>query len=119
MVNGLLTSFAKVAFFPFSLFLALLYGVLVDVLSTQLGVVQGESVRTKRLIVSLTLSSVITGPVAYYATVFVTNLLPNNPSIYGSIIIFGILSGAVGGYLAVKIWNRNLKARFKSVAKPS
>ena len=63
---------------------------------------------------SLTLASVVTGPVAYYATVFLTNVLPNDPSIYLTLVVFGIISGAVGGYLAARIWERNLKARFKS-----
>lgn len=115
LVNGLLASFLKVSFFPFSILLALLYGILVDAFSTLLVVRSGDSIRAKRLVASLTLSSVITGPVAYYATVFVTHLLPNEPSIYASVIIFGVFSGAIGGYLAVKIWEKNLKARFKSV----
>lgn len=114
LVNGLLASVVKASFFPFSLLLALLYGVLVDILSSAFKVRVGETVKAKRLISSLTLASIITGPVAYYATVFVTKLLPNDPSIYASIIVFGIISGAVGGYLAVKVWEKNLSARFKS-----
>ncbi|MDV3277930.1 MAG: hypothetical protein LYZ69_05625 [Nitrososphaerales archaeon] len=116
LINGLLASYMKVNFFPFSLLLALLYGVLVDVFASLLRVKSGASVRTKSLIVALTLASIITGPVAYYATVFVTALLPNDPSIYASIIVFGIFSGAIGGYFAVKVWERNLKARFSSTA---
>jgi hypothetical protein len=119
LVNGLLASAFKVSFFPFSLLLALLYGVLVDGFSTLLVVNSAGSIRAKRLVVSLTLASVITGPLAYYATVFLTSLLPNDPSIYATIIIYGIFSGAIGGYFAVVVWERNLKARFKSLVPTS
>jgi hypothetical protein len=116
LVNGLLASLFKVSFFPFSLLLALLYGVLVDAFSTISAVSSEGIIRTKRLVASLTLASVITGPIAYYATVFLTSLLPNDPTIYATIIIYGVFSGAIGGYLAVKVWERNLKARFGTLS---
>ena len=114
LVNGLLASFVKMSFFPFSLVLALPYGQLVDFLATSLKVRVGDKMRAKRLITALTLASIVTGPIAYYATVFLTNLLPNDPSIYATIIVYGVFSGAVGGYLAVRIWEKNLSARFRS-----
>lgn len=113
-VNGLLTTLVKPYLAPFSLVFALLFGGLVDVISSVLKVRVGNEVRRGRMIFSLALSTAITGPIAYYTTVFATRLLPNNPSIALTILVFGVISGGLGGYLAAVVWNKNLKARFQA-----
>ena len=98
------------SFYPFVL--AVMYGVLVDVFSAGLKVRSGDKVSSRRLAISLTLASGIVGPTAYYATVYLTPILPSDPTIYLTIIVVGIVSGAAAGFLAARIWERNLKGRF-------
>ena len=115
-IAGLLINIVEpgYSFYPFVL--ALLYGALVDAFSVGLKVRVGEAVSSKRLALALTAASGIVGPVAYYATVYLTPLLPNDPTIYTTIVVVGVVSGAVAGFLAVRIWERNLKARFMSTS---
>jgi hypothetical protein len=34
--------------------------------------------------------------------------------VYVPILVWGIISGTLGGWLAARIWTRNLKSRFSS-----
>ncbi len=114
-IAGILINIQFPEYGLFPVLLALLYGVLVDAFSSALKVTSGGRVSSRRLAASLTLSSAITGPVAYYLTIpFLINA-PSDSAFYLTIIIVGILSGAAAGYLAVRIWDRNLKARFKAM----
>ncbi len=61
----------------------------------------------------MTISTGVVGFVAYYVTAVATNLVPNDFFLNLSILIFGVVSGAAGGYVAARIWNRNLKSRFQ------
>jgi hypothetical protein len=117
-VAGLLINVVEPGFLFYPFVLAVLYGVLVDALSSGLRVRTAEKISSKRLAVSLTIASGIVGPVAYYATVYLTPLLPSDPSIYATIVIVGVVSGGVGGILAARIWERNLKARFGPAQPP-
>ncbi len=121
VVNGLLQSGVKAPFFPFSLLLAILYGVLVDVLGTAFKAREGEHTSSKRMVATLGTASIITGLVAAYTSI-AARIIPYNPSllyvVYIPIIIWGILSGALGGFISARIWEKNLKARFKSVQPP-
>ncbi len=114
-VAGLLINLVEPSFFFYPFLLAVLYGVLVDALSVGLKVKTAGTVSSRRLAISLTIASAVVGPVAYYATVYLTPILPNDPTIYATIIVVGLVSGGVGGLLAARIWERNLKARFGSV----
>ncbi len=62
----------------------------------------------------MTISTATTGLISYYTTAIFTSIVPNNPAIDITILVYGVVSGAVGGYLAVKVWKRNLRARFQS-----
>lgn len=119
IVNGLLQSGIKASFFPFSLVAAIFYGVQVDVYSSLFRVNSNGKTSARRMFASLGLASAITGILAAYISIAL-GILPYTPSlfavVYVPIIIWGILSGAVGGALSARIWDRNLKARFKSVA---
>ncbi len=118
-IAGILVNIQFPEYGPLPLLLALLYGALVDGFSVALKVRSDGGVSAKRLAASLTLSSAVTGPVAYYFTLpFLTNA-PSDSTFYATIIIVGILSGAAAGYFAVRIWDRNLKARFKAMQPPA
>lgn len=126
LVNGvLLTVYEAVTvppLAPFVLPLALLFGVLVDGAGVWLRVRTDGRVSGTRLAAAVTLSSALTGAVAYFGTVSVLvslGFLPGDPTmdlIYGIVIIvIGIAEGAAGGLLAARVWDRNLKHRFATV----
>ncbi|MCS4540302.1 MAG: hypothetical protein HYU03_06415 [Thaumarchaeota archaeon] len=112
-VNGLILTPVKLSFAPFSLLLALLFGIQVDILSMLLRPKVGADVRTGRIVAIMTISTATTGLIAYYTTVILTSLLPYNPVLDITILVYGVVNGALGGYLAVKVWRRNLRARFQ------
>ena len=119
VVNGLLQSTIKASFFPFSLLAAILYGIQVDLFSSLFRVKSAGRTSARRMFASLGLASCTTGVLAAYTSIFL-GLVPYDPSllevVYIPIIVWGALSGAVGGALSVRIWDRNLTARFTSVA---
>jgi hypothetical protein len=117
LINGLIQSTFKASFFPFSLIAAVFYGAQVDAYSSLFGVNSNGGTSTKKMFASLGLASSVTGILAAYISISL-GILPYSPSlfavVYIPIIIWGILSGAVGGALSAKIWDRNLRARFKA-----
>ncbi len=113
-VNGLILTPVKLSFAPFSLLLALFFGVQVDLLSLLLRPRVGSEVRAGRIVAIMTISTATTGLISYYATAVITSIVPYSPVLDMTILVYGVVSGAVGGYLAVKVWNRNLKMRFQS-----
>jgi hypothetical protein len=126
LVNGiLLTIYEAVtvpALAPFVLPLAILFGVLVDLAGVWFKVRVGGMVRGKRLAAAVTLSSAVTGIIAYFAslsTLISLGFLPNDPTtdlILGTtIVVIGVVEGAAGGFLAARVWERNLKSRFQSL----
>lgn len=119
VINGLIQSTFKASFFPFSLLAAVFYGMQVDVYSRLFRVSRNGSTSAKRMTASLGLASSVTGILAAYISIAL-GILPYTPSlmavVYVPIIIWGVLSGAVGGAVSAKIWDRNLKARFSSLA---
>jgi hypothetical protein len=121
LVNGLLQSVVKVSFFPFSLVIALLYGVLVDLLGTIFKANKGERTSSKRMVAALGVASIVTGTLAAYTSIAL-GIIPYNSSliyvVYIPIIVWGIFSGSIGGLISAQIWERNLKARFRSVQPP-
>lgn len=125
LVNGILLTMYEVvtvpALAPFVLPLALLFGVLVDAIGVWFRARKGGTVNGRRLAAAVTLSSAITGAVAYFATVSVLvglGFLPSDKTmdlVYGLVIIaIGVVEGAAGGLLAARVWERNLKHRFST-----
>jgi ABC-type thiamin/hydroxymethylpyrimidine transport system permease subunit len=114
LVDGLLTTPFKLSFAPFSLIFALILGILIDLFATAFKARRNSEVRTSMLTLSTTLGTAITGLAAYYITVKVTGLLNTDFSVALTILVFGIISGAAAGFLAAKIWNRNLRSTFES-----
>ncbi len=128
LVNGVLQSAIKVSFFPYDLIFAVSYGALIDGFGTLLKVGAAEKTNTRRLAVALGLASTVLGVAAAY--VFISlNLSPGiNISgystagllevVYTPIVIWGIASGVLGGLISARLWERNLKSRFKSFQAP-
>ncbi len=112
VVNGVLQTPVKIFFAPFSFLLAILFGVQVDAFASLLKVKNSEA-RAGRLAGTLAISSATTGVIAYYTTAVLERLVPSDLGIALTILIFGVISGALAGYLAARIWNRNLRSRFQ------
>lgn len=112
IVAGLLITTVKLSFFPYDLAFSALFGVLVDATGLALGAKSGTTARTARLVAAMTVSTGIVGFSAYYITAVVTNIVPNEVGLDASVLVFGIVSGAVGGYVAARVWNRYLSSRF-------
>ena len=128
LVNGVLLTVYEASTFPalapFVLPLALIFGAFVDVAGTLLRARAGTEVRPRRLATAVTLSSAVTGIIAYFATVptlISLGLIPEDMVLILGlvVIVIGVVEGAAGGYLAARIWERNLKARFNSVQSSS
>jgi len=115
IVNGLLQSPIKG---PFSLILAVMYGVLVDAIGTASKAKLGDHADSRKMAGTLGIASVITGLAAAYVSIEL-KIVAYNPSlffaVYIPIIVWGILSGVLGGFISARLWERNLKARFRSV----
>ena len=119
LINGLVETPFQLAFGPFAFGVAFFYGVLVDAFGVLFRVTSEGRVHTKRLVASLSVSTIITGLVATYA--FITLGFGTTApfvDVYLPVLIVGALSGTIGGFLAVRIWERNLQSRFKSVQAP-
>jgi len=118
-INGLVETPLQLTFGPFAFGVALFYGILVDVFCTLFRVTSQGKVHSKRLIASLSLSTIITGLVATYA--FITLGFGTTApflDVYLPVLLVGALSGTIGGFLAARIWERNLKHRFTPVQAP-
>lgn len=125
LVNGILQSAVKVTFFPYDLIFAVSYGALVDVFGSLLNVRGEGKTRTRRLVAALGLASTVLGVgIAYVFLAF--NLSPSlglsNEStawlvevVYLPIVVWGIVSGALGGYISARVWEKNLKPRFQTL----
>ena len=128
LINGILQSAVKVSFFPYDLIFAVSYGVLVDAFGTLLKVrVEGKT-SARRLALALGLASTVLGvSIAYVflALNLSTGIDLNGYStttlievVYIPIVVWGIASGALGGFLSARIWDRNLRSRFRSIQAP-
>jgi hypothetical protein len=119
-INGLVETPLQLAFGPFAFGVALFYGVLVDAFSGLFRVTSEGRVHTKKLIASLSLSTIITGLVATYAFIAL-GFGTTAPflEVYLPVLVVGALSGTIGGLLGARIWERNLRSRFTTVQAPA
>jgi hypothetical protein len=119
-INGLVETPLQLAFGPFAFGVALFYGVLVDLFSSLFRAASEGKVHTKRLVASLSVSTIITGLVATYAFIALGfGTTAPLVDVYLPILVVGALSGTIGGFIAARIWERNLKSRFLPVQAPA
>ena len=110
LIGGVLTSLWNLALAPFSFVFALLFGLLVDGLFFLLRVdMLGEEVNVSRMVAAMTLATAFTGFLSYYSTTHLIGLIPRNLAMEITILIIGIVSGALAGYLTSVIWNKYLR----------
>lgn len=116
LVSGMLITVVKLGFFPVDLVFATLFGVLVDLLASGLRVRTDGRASSVRLSVCMMISTGIVGLGAFYVSVFAFPAsftdVPHDPVTDATILVFGVVSGAVAGVIAARLWNRNLKERF-------
>jgi len=90
----------------FSISFSILYGVLLDGFLFVLHPLRTNgNLDAKRFTFAVTVSTGIVGAVAYYVTL-VLQLLPRNLGVEVLVLVFGGVTGAIGGYLAVVLWRR-------------
>lgn len=90
----------------FSVSFSILYGVLLDTSLLILHPLSREGkLDAKRFTLAVTASTAVVGTVAYYVTL-VLRLLPRNLGVEIIVLVFGGITGAIGGYLGVLIWRR-------------
>ena len=111
IVSGLLITLAKISFFPLDLVFATSFGVMIDVLSLAIRVKQGQDANKWRLTAVVTISTAVVGYIAYYLTAVMTNLVPNELVADAGVLVFGVISGAIAGLAAARVWNKYLKSR--------
>jgi len=112
VVSGVLITAVKISFFPYDLVFSIMFGALVDLTCAAFHPTEDGRARASRMVVNMTLSTGIVGFVAYYFTAVMTNEVPNDVGLDLTILIFGMVSGAIGGAVAARLWNRNLMGRF-------
>jgi len=109
LVGGSLTAIWRAPLAPFTLGFALLFGGLIDVFCSVLRVRDNEgNVKQVRLLLAVALSTMITGCSGYYITIMF-DLMPLDTTLGNLILIAGIISGIVGGYLSLILWKRIFK----------
>ena len=109
LIGGSLTAIWRAPLAPFTIGFALLFGGLIDAFCFVFGAKdRNGNVRRNRLILAVTLSTMITGYTGYYMTI-TFDLLPLDPTLGNVILIAGIISGIVGGYLSIVLWKRILR----------
>ena len=105
-IGGLLTATWSSQLAVFTVIFATGYGLLVDGLIWALRARTSDiDVNARRFMLAITLSTAIIGFLAYGTTVAL-GLLPRNPVGEIFILVGGILSGLLGGYLCVIVWRR-------------
>lgn len=113
LVGGVITSIWRASNALFTLVFALIFGLLVDVLSLALKVKTKEGdVETRKLTVAMTISTAFVGLISYYVTVNFLALLPRNPVLEAGILTAGVMNGVGGGYLAAVIWRKTSLRRW-------
>jgi hypothetical protein len=105
LVGGSLTAVWRAPLAPFTLGFALLFGALIDALCLVFKAKDGKgTVKELRVILAVTISTMITGVLSYNVTVMFG--FPMEPSLGYMMLVAGTVSGAVGGYLSLVLWKR-------------
>jgi uncharacterized membrane protein len=111
-IGGLLTASFNPQLAVFTILFAFIYGLLIDGSIWAMKARANENeIHAHRFALAVTVSTAIIGFVAYGTTIAL-GLLPRNPSAEVFILVGGIVSGLIGGYLDVIIWRRAAKYFF-------
>jgi hypothetical protein len=114
-IGGMLLSVTEASFVPFTIFLAILFGLTIDIFSSIFKAkINPEGLRKFRLALALVASSTVTGLTAFYATV-TARIVQYQFFIDAVIIADGIVSGFIAGYVVVKIWNKYFGVSMKKI----
>ncbi len=111
LVNGILLSFLRAGFFPFSLIFSVAYGLLIEVFFQAFKVNEANQIRGKRLIFALALASGVIGVLSMYLTTLL-KIIPMATPLYVGVLVVGVINGVAAGYLAVRLWNKYLNTWF-------
>lgn len=114
-IAGVLLSFFEPSFLPFTILLALLLGFTIDVFSSLIKVRGSDDIKTRRFVIALSLSSTVTGLIAFYTTL-TANVVPYQFEIDATIIADGIISGAVSGFIVTMVWRKYMSNWISGVA---
>ena len=108
-VSGILTAIWNVALAPISFLFAIVYDLLVDGFNFILKVnSSNRKINTWRLMATMTLSTTIVGLMSYFMTLWM-DLIPRNLPMEIGMLLIGLFSGVVAGYIASIIWNTYLR----------
>jgi len=116
LVSGILLVLVRPSLAIFTLGLSVLYGLLIDLTFMIFNVRLIEHMTIKnnktdfvkvnrRIIFSVTLSTIIVGGIGYSLSVFF-RLVPPNLVLEVFVLLGGLISGLIGGYLSAVIWRR-------------
>jgi hypothetical protein len=122
LVNGMISSIAKVGYFPYNLIFGAFYGVMVDSFGAAFGARTDGRTSSRRMMASLAAASTVVGIFITYITL----TFNVNPSVsfsnattaellevvYLPTVVWGLFSGVVGGLVSARVWDRGLSARF-------
>lgn len=90
----------------FSIAFSVLYGVLLDgSLLLLRPLKESGQLDARRFTFAVTLSTAVVGVVAYSVTLAL-RLLPRNLGVEITVLVFGGITGAIGGYLGAVLWRR-------------
>lgn len=128
LVNGMISSVAKIGFFPLNLIFGVCYGLLVDAFGVALRVRGAETTSSRRMMVVLGGASTVLGVgITYFTLAFNVNPSVSFPGysvdqlievVYLPTVAWGILSGGVGGFVTARVWERGLRTRFAGTRAP-
>lgn len=105
-IGGLLTAAWNSQLAIFTVVFAAVYGLLIDGMIWLLKARKSPTeINVRRFVLAITLSTALIGFLSYGTTI-VLGLLPRNPIAEAFILVGGIVSGMVGGYLGVIVWRR-------------
>lgn len=105
-IGGLLTATWSSQLAFFTVIFATGYGLLIDSLIWIFKARKSDTeVNARRFTLAITLGTALIGLLAYGTTIAL-GLLPRNPVAEIFILVGGILSGFLGGYLGVIVWRR-------------
>jgi len=105
LIGGLLTTLWRPSFAPFSLIIALMYGMLMDILIFGLRVkIADNEISLKRLIIAIIIATSLTGIMGYSVTILALELLPRNVMLEMLIFAAAIINGVVAGFLTTSVW---------------